>query len=271
MQPVIASLLSPWEGVMVDQLTNSCVPIDGKRTRHSLVKLPIPLEPFTDYTLDIEAVDQGAAADAVGASVWRIGFSTGRFATVAKFALAFQLDRLLHRFSQPGALQAIAAQPWANNPQGNQLDAAMIAAGLEPMGVPTAPRIIVFWETAGPVPQPAAVLVDASEPMWRSRKIPRQQVDPNPPNLVRYELTAVEWLRLEPQLGGDPIVATIIKAPGAQRALVTLKPNSRGKKLKLALRHVAMTEPYLDGASATDQFYTVVEAILNRAPWEEED
>lgn len=268
MQPVIASLLSPWEAVMVDQLTNSCVPIDGDRTRHSLVKLPIPLEPFTDYTLDIEAVDQSAAADAVGASVWRIGFSTGRFASVAKFALAFQLDRVLHRFSQPGALQAIAAQPWANNPQGNQLDAALIAAGLEPMGVPSSPRIIVFWETVGLVPQPAAVLVDASEPMWRSRKIPRKRVDPNPPNLVRYELTEVEWLRLEPQ--GDPIVAKIIKAPGAQRALVTLKPNSRGKKLKLALRHVAMTEPYLDGAAA-DQFYTVVEAILNRAPWEEED
>lgn len=271
LQPVIGSLFSPWEAAVQDKLTNSCVPIEGERTRHSLVKMPIPLEPFTDYVLDIEAVSKGAAADAAGTSVWRIGFSTGRFATVAKFATSFQLDRVLHRFSQPGQLQAIATQPWAGNPQGNQLDAAMIAAGLEPMGVPASPRVIVFWQTAGTTPQPAAVLVDASEPMWRSRKIPKIIIDPNPPNLQRSEMTDVEWLKLEQQAGGDPIVDQIIKAPGAQRALITLKPNSRGKRLKLALRHIALKEAYLDGPSATDQLYTLIEAILNRTPWEEEE
>jgi len=271
LKPVKGSLLSPWEAVVEEMLTNSCVPINGNRTRHSMVDLPIPLEPFTDYVLDIESVDKGAAANAAGTSVWHIGFSTGRFATVAEFAMSFQLNRVLHRFWQSGALQAIAGQSWATNPQGNQLDAAMIAAGLEPMGVPTAPRIIVFWETVGNTPQPAAVLVDASEPMWRSRKIPQQVTDPHPPKLRRYEMTDVEWLRLEQQAGGDPIVDKAIKAPGAQRSLITLKPNSRGKRLKLALRHIALKEPYLDGPSATDQVYTVVETILNRAPWEEEE
>ncbi|MBD2526239.1 hypothetical protein [Nostoc sp. FACHB-133] len=271
LEPVIGSVFSPWEAVMQDQLMKSCVPIDGKRTRHSMVKMPIPLEPFTDYVLDIESVDQGVAPDAVGVSVWRIGFSTGRFATVTEFATSFQLDRVLHRFSKPGALQAIATQLWASNPQGNQLDDAMIKAGLEPMGVPSAPRIMVFWETVGTTPQPAAVLVDASEPMWRSRKIPQLSIDPTPPNLQRYEMTDMQWLKLEQQAGGDAIVDTILKSPGAQRALITLKPNSRGKKLKLALRHIALKAEYLDGASATDQFYTVVETILNRAPWEEEE
>ncbi|MCC6589313.1 MAG: hypothetical protein IT168_21625 [Bryobacterales bacterium] len=269
--PVKGSLLSPWEEVVEDLLTNSCVPISGERTRHSMVVMPIPLEPFTDYILDIEMVDKGAAANATGPSVWRIGFSTGRFATVDRFALSFQLDRVLHRYSKPGELQAIGTAPWAGNPQGNQLDQAMIDAGLEPMGVPSAPRIVVFWETNGPTPQPAAVLVDASEPMWRSRKIPRKVVDATPPNAERYELTQVEWLKLEQQAGGDAIVDKIVKAPGGQRALISLKPNSRGKKLKLGLRQVAMKEPYLDGPAATDQLFTIVETILNRAPWEEEE
>lgn len=271
LKPVIGSIFSPWESVMQDQLEKSCVPINGKRTRHSIVKMPIPLEPFTDYVLDIESVNKGAAANAVGVSVWRSGFSTGRFATVAEFATSFQLDRVVHRFSKPGALQSIATQDWVGNPQGNQLDDAMLKAGLEPMSVPSAPRVIVFWETAGATPQPAAVLVDASEPMWRGRKIPKLSIDPNPPNLQRYEMTEMQWLKLEQQSGGDAIVNTIIKAPGAQRALITLKPNSRGKKLKLALRQIAFKEPYLDGASATDQIYTLVETILNRAPWEEEE
>ena len=139
------------------------------------------------------------------------------------------------------------------------------------MGVPEAPRIMVFWETAASDPQPAAVLVDSSEPMWRSRRIPKEAMDPNPPNAKRYEMTTTEWLRLEEEAGGDAIVDKVIQAPGGQRALVTLKPNSRGKTLRLALRLVAQKEPYLDGPTAADQFFTVVNAKLNRAPWEEED
>ena len=271
LKPVKAALLSPWEGVVQDQLIASCVPISVERARHSMVTMPIPLEPFTDYVLDIEMADKNAPNDAPGLVVWRTGFSTGRFATAPAFAESFQLNRLLHRFSKPGQLQAIGTQPWAANPQGNQLDQAMMAAGLEPMGVPEAPRIMVFWETAASDPQPAAVLVDSSEPMWRSRRIPKEAMDPNPPNAKRYEMTTTEWLRLEEEAGGDAIVDKVIQAPGGQRALVTLKPNSRGKTLRLALRLVAQKEPYLDGPTAADQFFTVINAKLNRAPWEEED
>ena len=212
LKPVPASVLSPWEAIAVEQLTDSCVPISGTRVRHTMTTLPIPLEPFTDYVLDIQMVDTGAPENAVGTVVWRIGFSTGRFATIDKFAQSFQLERVLHRFSKPNLVQAIGAQPWAVNPQGNQLDVAMTGAGLEPMGVPEAPRVVVFWETTGPDPQPAAVLVDASEPMWRSRQIPEEIVDPNPPHASRYELTSVEWLKLEQEAGGDAIVDKIIKA-----------------------------------------------------------
>jgi hypothetical protein len=236
-----------------------------------MTTMPIPLEPFTDYVLDIEMVDKGAPDNAPGDVVSRTSFSTGRFATVTTFAQSFALERVLHRFSKPGELQAIGTQPWAANPQGNQLDDAMIGAGLEPMGVPQAPRIVVFWETAAPDPQPAAVLVDSSEPMWRSRKIPKETVEPNPPNMKHHEMTPTEWLRLVEEAGGDAIVDKIVVAPGAQRALVTLKPGARGKTLRLALRQVAQKEDYLDGPAAVDQFFTIINTRLNRAPWEEED
>ena len=216
-------------------------------------------------------VDVAAPDTATGTLVWRTGFSTGRFANIGPFATSFQLDRVLHRFSRPGALQAISTQPWAADPQGDQLDSAMVAAGLEPMGVPDAPRIVVFWEAGATVPQPAAVLVDASEPMWRRRTIPVETTDVHPPHSKRYEMVATEWLRLEEQSGGDAIVDTIIRAPGGQRALITLKPGARGKTLKLALRRLAMTAVYLEGPAAVDEFFTVVNTRLTRAPWEEED
>ena len=269
--PVKASVLSPWEAVAAEQLNGSCVSISGERIRHSMTTLPIPLEPFTDYVLDIESADKAAPESATGVVVWRTGFSTGRFATLTAFAQSFQFNRVLHRFCEPDKLQAIATLPWAADPQGNQLDDAMIAGGLEPMGVPEAPRIVVFWQAGVPDPQPAAVLVDASEPMWRSRKIPVESIDPNPPNASRYEMTPVQWLKLEQEAGGDAIVNTIIRAPGGQRALITLNANARGKTLRLALRQVAMKQDYLDGPLAADQFFTIVNTRLSRAPWEEED
>jgi hypothetical protein len=269
--PVEAALLSPWEAVAQDQLTGSCVPVSGTRIRHSMVTMPIPLEPFTDYVLDIEMVDKAAPESASGTVVWRTGFSTGRFPSVTAFANSFALTRVLQRFSKPGQLQAIGTQPWAGDPQGNQLDQAMIGAGLEPMGVPEAPGVVIFWEAASPNPQPAAVLVDSSEPMWRSRKIPKKVVNPNPPNDERYEMTPTEWLRLVEEPGGDAIVDHVVRAPGAQRALITLKPNSRGKTLRLALQQIAQKEKYLDGPAAVDQLFSVINTKLDRAPWEEED
>jgi len=79
------------------------------------------------------------------------------------------------------------------------------------------------------------------------------------------------WLDLQQQPGGDPIVDHIVPAPGGQRALVTLKPGSRGKQVKIALRRIALTQPYLDGPAATDQFFTVLDLSLLQAPWEEVD
>jgi len=271
LKPIKASLLSPWEAAAVEQLTGTCVPVSGERVRHVVTTVPIPLEPFTDYVLDIESVDKTAPETATGAVVWRNHFTTGRFPTIAAFATSFQLNRVVHRFSKPGALQAIGLQPWAGNAQGNQLDEAMIAAGLEPMAVPDAARVIVFWEAAVPAPQPAAVLVDSSAPMWRSRRLPREVATTTPPHMKRYEMESRTWLEMKEEAGGDAIVDRIVRAPGGQRALITLKPNARGKTLRLALTRLALTEPHLDGPSAVNQSFTIVDTKLTRAPWEEDD
>ena len=65
------------------------------------------------------------------------------------------------------------------------------------------------------------------------------------------------------------IVDQIVAAPGGQR--VTLNANSRRKHIMLALRRIAHSEAYLDGPSATDQFYTILDNKLTVAPWEETD
>jgi hypothetical protein len=264
------SVLDPFEEALENQLDNSCVPIFETRDRHSKIDIPIPLELFTDYIMDVEMVDEGEPEGADGKSIWRRSFSTGGFYTLQAFANSFFTARVKHRPVESGKLQQIGADYATKAPEGNEFDTRIIDAGLEPPEVPDRPRLVVFWETTG-TPQPAAVMIDASEPLWRSRMVPREMNDSTPDGNKRYEMRPVPWLKPDQQSGGDAIVNHIVAAPGGQRALVTLKPNSRGKKLKLALRKIAQPEPYLDGPGASDQFFTIAEMQLTRAPWEEVD
>ena len=271
--PVKASVLSPWENSIQSVLgaTAPCVPIDGERTRHSMVTIPIPLDLYTDYLLDIEMLDTAAPDGSAGTRVWRGSFSTGGFATATDFANSFQITKVNHRgvhTDDIGKLQAIGPMFAGRDPEGAELDTALTAAGLPARPVPKKPGVTVFWDPDSPLPQPAALLVDASEPMWRERPLPTLVTSTGPSAAQRYELQDQPWLELVQQ-GGDAIVDFIVPAPGGQRALVILKPNSRGQHLVLALKRVAHTEPYLDGPAATDQFYPILDMTLDAAPWEE--
>jgi large repetitive protein len=276
LQPIPAAILSPWENAVQKLVGTSapCVAVSGERIRHSAVTIPIPLDLYTDYLLDIEMLDVSAADGSPGTLVWRGSFSTGGYRTAGDFAGSFQITKVNHRgvhLEDCGKLQAIGPAFAAADPQGAQFDAALTGAGLPAMPVPKVPGVTVFWDPASPAPQPAALLIDASEPMWRDRPIPTLITDPPPACAQRCELQPQPWLELVQQAGGDNVVDYIVPAPGGQRALVTLKPGCRGQRVTLALRRCAHIEAYLDGPAATDQFYTVLDQSLTAAPWEEVD
>ena len=136
-----------------------------------------------------------------------------------------------------GALQAIGTQFAGRNPEGSEFDDALINAGLDALPSPKIPALTIFWDPGTP-PQPAAILVDSSEPMWRSRPLPTLITDPPPGAAQRYQMTSQLWMDLVQQVGGD---------------------------------NIAHSEAYLDGPSATNQFYTILDNKLTVAPWEETD
>jgi large repetitive protein len=288
LKPVKGSALSPWENavqklVAVDNTgldingkppALPCVSSSGQRIRHSVLTIPITLDLYTDYLIDIEMLDKGAADGSPGVLVWRGSFSTGGFQTEADFASSFQISKLNHRGVHPddvGKLQAIGPKYAAQDPQGNQFDTELTTAGVDALPVPKYPGFTVFWEPGAPDPQPVAILVDSSEPMWRERPIPTQMTDSGPSAAQWYELDSQPWLELQQEPGGDNIVDHIVMAPGGQRALVTLKAGSRGKHILLALERVPHLEPYLDGPAAVPQYFTILDTVLRAAPWEETD
>lgn len=274
--PLKADVLSPWEGAVVDLLQSSCVNIDVSRERHSMfsLKIPTPLEPFTNYELVIDSLPKIPHEGEIPDVVWRRLFTTGGFATIKEFATSFALAETHYRSVGKGKLQAIGNKFVGRAPQGAELDEAFADAGLEPLSVPKDPRIVVFWEVDAEhpehPPEPAAVMIDASEPIWRSRAIPMEVTDDDPSAGKRYKLVPTEWLTLVDQTGKDTVVDRIVRAPGGQRALVTLKKDARGKNIRLALKQIAQKKEYLDDLNAVDKFEPVIDMIFMKAPWEED-
>ena len=121
-----------------------CVAVCGERIRHSSVTIPIPLDLYTDYLLDIEMLDASAADGSPGP--WRgvSSFSTGGYRTAADFAQSFQITNVNHRGVYPedcGKLQAIGRGFAAADRQGAQFDDALTGAGLPAMPVPKIPGV----------------------------------------------------------------------------------------------------------------------------------
>jgi hypothetical protein len=273
--PVAATLLSPWEDAAAEAITTlgdngKCVPVDGTRVRHSQVDVPIPLNACTDYLLDVELVDANAADGTTGPSIFRRHFSTGLYGTFEQFAASIVSPTPSGRAAPPGAFGAIAGFFGGRRPAGSELDDQLRAHGIEPLEIPARARVVVFWEQSGAGdPQPAAVLVDAIEPLFRSRNYPSKTTDSTGPSPAeRWVLAPREWLLLRATAATAGTVAAggIVVAPGGQRALIVLAPGQRGQRLTLELVAPAFADlPFLD---PNDRTVTVFDMTFAAAPWE---
>ncbi|MGD1859187.1 MAG: hypothetical protein ACFB0E_04360 [Leptolyngbyaceae cyanobacterium] len=280
LEPAGADVLSPWEGTLKEVLTNSCIPIDKSRPHQSKIELPILLDPYTDYILDIEAVNQETQTTF---SVYRRHFSTGGYRDQAEFASAISAQFIDHRPAKPGSMMAIRHALNGEAPKGAAFDRLWQDQGLEVLPIPEKPRIVVIWEqqNLNSLPQPAAVLIDAPEPLVRSRLYPKLSTgsgagddalipieDANPDAAERWVLEPKEWLVLSQPAEGQPIANNgQIIVPGSQRALIVLQPNSRGRLLEIDLVGQSFDEAYLN---IPEQRYTIVKIRFTHAPWEED-
>lgn len=274
-------VLSPWHqavGTMLgtakpgaaspDDTYASCITFDATSQKHSEVTSDVPLDPFMDYMLDVEIVDSGAAGAARGPLVFRRHFSTGAYGTLKAFAFSITSTLTSARFSEPDTFRTLLST-YGTRPLGSQIDSHLLAHHIDPLPVPDDARVVVFWEqSSGSDPQPAAVLIDATEPLSRSRNYPRLVTDGSTSdNAQRWILAPREWLRLD--AGGDAgIVQGIVYAPGLQRAFVVFAPGQRGKHLTLDLVAPGMPDlPFLDQGTRT---HRILDITLTGAPWEED-
>jgi len=267
---VPAALLPPWEQALreaIERMPDTCLGEDLTRVTHGELDLDIPLHPFMGYLLDVECVDIGAAATARGPRIFRRHFTTGGFGTLDGFAASVATVRDTARFAEPGTFSSMLSGLGAR-PAGNAVDSHLMAHGVDPLGVPDLARVVVFWEQTGTaLPQPAAIMIDATAPLSRSRHYPKKITDATTPDAAsRWILADREWLTVRP--GGDAgAVAGVVWAPGNQRAFVVLAAGARGKRVTADLVEAAMADlPFLN---QVERVNPLVDLTLTHAPWEE--
>ena len=264
---------TPWHQAVDEMLVATdqrCVRSSNTSTDTYTLTLEYPFEPLTDYLIDIHAVPKGSPQGATGL-VHRIGFTTSRFASAGELAGFITSASVEHRVIPNTA--PFAALP--DTPTGAQLDEAFQAAGLGVPQVPEFPRVQVLW-TADATPEPFALVLESSEPLWRARVVPTvipAPADSPDPTHTYWAGRPADWLSVvahaAPPAAGDPArvgVTRIVRGPGGTRAVALLAGGGRGGEVRLDLRTAA--DP-LAGTAAVDSPAARVSVL--RAPWEVED
>ncbi|MEM7057140.1 MAG: hypothetical protein AAF557_06100 [Pseudomonadota bacterium] len=273
LEPVGPQVLSPFEEVLQECLEASCIEIAGDRIRHLERIIDVPLDPLTDYVLDIESVPISDPENPdTRTIVHSVSFSTGAYPTLERFVRGIQAVPVNHRWVATGAMQLVAnAFPGSAQPEGPELDAAMIAAELEPMPVPDRPETTVFWEHDGSSdPVPVAIMIDAPEPMQRTWSLPTKVVDKSVEPSSEYWANADhEWLGVEEGANTPGMVPKVIMAPGGQRVLAILANGARGEQVAIDLVRRELSDHFADPEGSVDIRFPIVDVILDRAPWEE--
>jgi hypothetical protein len=274
--PVQKTVLTPYEDAMRDaaiiigEQSEFCVDIDLTAPSHSELDLAIPFDRTTGYILDVELVDKGAVADARGPRLLRRQFTTGMFSSTDDLADSIVGTRVTGRGASSGAVAGIAARFTSHAPEGAEFDDAWRDAGFGPLGAAASPRITVLWETPNPAlpPQPTGILVEATAPLTRSRAYPSKITDSTGPTPAeRWALADRAWLDLDDSSAAG-VVAAIVRSPGADRYLIVLGSNARGKAVAVDLVEAAF--PDLPFLNQTEHRRTIVQTSLDHAPWEEE-
>lgn len=271
--------------------------------RHGKATIDAPLDRSCDYTLDL-TYDQTATVPAVGTlshSLMHRGFSTGSYSTPTELAAAIASQMLEHR-SVASSVATFAAL--TDTPSDTDLDAALATLGLGAIAPPRGARLVLLWEqqtvvvgpaTLGghlppfpPFPHkpphvttvvrtvPVAILIDAPEPVWRTRSAPVEHTD-TPTGTSWWELGTQDWLTVGQapigELGAPNRVplTRVIRNDAGTRLVCVLGPLPGGPvtpEVHIALDREVDASGLLDdpGVSATHD--TLVQLQVVRPPWE---
>jgi hypothetical protein len=274
LDPVEAGVTTPYRDTLEAMIAAGKLPCAGTATaeQHGSWTSPVPLRPLMDYTLDVE-MDPAPApppADEPRVPLFRRTFTTSRFASVAALVEDLQRRRIRHR-ALKAQISGLAGTVVADA----VLQEALATAGEQALPAPETSGIVVYWarRPGATVFSLHAILIDAAEPLWRTRQEPTLetvpgQLDPAYKRIVPGEADA---LRLVEQ--GSSAIARFVRSPGGTRTLALVKDSfvvpAAGATITIRAERPAST---LYGLAADAVTVLALElGDAGAAPWETDD
>jgi hypothetical protein len=231
---------------------------------HGSYTLPVQLRPSMAYTLDIEAQPVPAPpADKPIVPLFRRHFRTGRFPSLAALASELKARDLEHRILT-GPVTGLSAGVATDL----QIEQALEAAGLAPLGPPDRGSRIVLWRPSGNRYVPHAIVLDADEPLWRFRDAPRQEQVPGQPDPAYQRIIPGR----EPSLllTSTGPVAGFVRSPAGTRTVVLLNDANWPQNGATVTINAVRPASTLYGFAGETVVVTTL-PLEGHAPWEDDD
>ncbi len=262
-----AFVRTPFEAALLEALADAPCVGAGQSDRHERLTLTLPLEPVTDYILDIEA-DPPAGQPPY--PLFRRHFSTSRYASMHALAADVAATPIAHRaVPDPSPLVSLAARsPGSLVLPVTDLELEQVLRALRwgDLARPAGPRVTVIWGVSPPVASHRAIalLLDTPEPLWRWRDVPTEVTDPA--GTRRWELRRQPWLDVVDTPAGSLPVTRFIHSTDGARTLVMLSPLIfLNGSVSLSLRR--SRHPVFEGDAGVETTPLVTTRLTVLPPW----
>jgi hypothetical protein len=231
----------------------------------------VQLRPAMAYTLDI-VTDPAAPAPADGqpqVPLYRTRFTTSKFPSLQALAAALGASSIAHRHLS-GTLSTLTPPAGGHSAGASDQDiqSAFLAAGEQALPAPSDSSITIYWTPgSGGAYVPYCLLLDCTEPLWRTRQEPTLvPVDPSDPSFTVVQIAPATALEVV-ETGGSNIAGYLYSTSGT-RTIAFLVPGfappAAGTTVTLALHRPASAAFGVADAVAT----IVAVTIGPQAPWE---
>ena len=154
------------------------------------------------------------------------------------------------------------------------MEAALVAAGLPALGAPRQGARLVLWRPVSGRCVPHAIVLDSSDPFWRFRNAPTQEVvpsaDPTQPPIDPAYQRIVPGRELSLELDAAPPVTGFVRSPAGTRTIAFLADTSWPASGATVTIDAVQTASALYDIPAKRVTVTTV-PLGGHAPWEDDD
>jgi hypothetical protein len=273
LDPVEAGLTSPYREFLEAMIAAGELPCAGSAAAdmHGSWTSPVPLRPLMDYTLEVETDPAPAVTADASTPLFRRAFTTSRFDSVAALVDDLKVRRVRHR-AITAPITGLPSASGVEQASDETVQAALIAAGERALPSPRESGIVVYWLKRGGANtfSPHAILIDAAEPLWRSRQEPALetvpgQLDPAYKRIVPATVPAMQLAE-----SGSSAIARFVRSPGGTRTLALIKDTFVPTGTSPITIRAERTSSALYGIAAATT--TVLDLVIGgAAPWETDD